>query len=81
MCATTAKLTASAFQAEMVAVPERPHELSNIALILQRHPSGRGRLEVLHILTCFCRRLPMSVLCAFVVADTAAHHRCRLPQQ
>ena len=36
MCATSARLTASSFWAEMVAVSERPHDLSDMALVLQR---------------------------------------------
>jgi len=51
----------------MVAVPELPHELSYMAIVLQRRPSGRGRHQALHILTCFSVRRPTSVLCAFVM--------------
>jgi len=65
----------------MVAVSERPQELSYTAKILQRRPSRRGRHQALHILTYFLVRLPTSVLCAFVMVDTAAHHSCQLPLQ
>jgi len=50
-------------------------------MVLQRRPSRRGRHQSLHILTCFFVRLPTSVLCAFVMVDTAAHHSCQLPLQ
>jgi len=65
----------------MVAVPERPHELSYMAMVLHRRPSWRGRPQALHILTRFFVRLPTSVLCAYVVVVTAAHHSCQLPPQ
>jgi len=65
----------------MVAVPERPQELSYMAMVLQRRPSRRGCLQALHILTCFFVHLPTSVLCVFVMENTAAHHSCRLPLQ
>jgi len=56
-------------------------ELSHMAMVPQRRPSGRGRHQALHILTCFFVRLPTSVLCPFVMVDTAAHHSCHLPLQ
>jgi len=78
VCATSARLTASFFWAEVV---ERPQELSCMAMVLQWRPSRRGRHQVLHILTCFFVRVPTSALCAFVMVDTAAHHSCHLPLQ
>jgi len=81
MCATSARLTASCFWADMVTVPEGPHKLSYMAMVLQQRPSRCGRHQTLHILTCFFVRLPTSVLCAFVMVDTAAHHSCQLPLQ
>jgi len=65
--------------AEMVAVPERPQELTYMAMVLQQRPSRRGLHQALHILTCFFVRLQTSFLCAFDMDDTAAHHSCQLP--
>jgi len=65
----------------MVTVPERLHELSYMEMVLQRRPSRLGRHQSLHILTSFFVRLPTSVLCAFVMGDTAANHSCQLPLQ
>ena len=81
MCATSARLTASSFCAEVVDVPERPQKLSYMAMFLQRRPSRRGRHQALHFWTFFFVRLPTSVLCAFVMEVTAAHHICQLPLQ
>jgi len=52
-----------------------------MSMVSQRRPSRRGRHQALHILTCFFVRLPTSVLCAFKIVDTAAHHSCQLPLQ
>jgi len=81
VCVTSARLTASSFSAEMVAVPERPQELSYMEMVLQRRPSRRGCHQALHILTCLFVHLPTSVLCVFVMVDTAAHYSCQLPLQ
>jgi len=56
------KIACQALWVDMVTIPERPHELTYIAMVRQWRPSRRGRLKALYIWTCFFVRLPTSVL-------------------